>query len=672
MRAQWIWCDTAAEEDRYVQFYTRFSYHAAAGLKLNISSDTKYAVYVNDSLAAFGQYPDYPWYKIYDGVDLSAFADEGNNTLKIVVYYCGNGDFATNYDGGPGLWFELKNNRGELLACSGEECLSAPSPYYISGKKEKITSQLGYRIAYDAKAEEPKNLMPSRIVEKQGPHFPRPVQLLVTACPKIGELVKECGFSYTVGGREGKKQNDAVLCNKNSSSNGQYFLFDLKEETVGLLWLSLDCKTQAKIVIGYGEHITDGRVRAAVGNNRDFTFTYFAKKGNQNYICPFMRFAARYIQVFAETKEDLKISVSLVPVEYPVQPLPFKAGGELRQKIYDVSVRTLRLCMHDHYEDCPWREQALYALDSRNQMLYGYSAFGKDSFAYARANLKLIGESSKSGLLPITFPTQSFLRIPSFSLYYIIAMREYAEYTADYTLLSEYYERMQGIVALFAERMENGFVPIFYGSDAYWNFYEWAEGLEGKLFAAEKKRFDLPLNALFSLTLQNMQIICGFLNKKEDGALYAELSAAVNRAVNERFYDAERGLYRTFDSGAHYSETANAFAVLCHAAQGETAKNICRILAEEKNGMVESTLSMTGFVYDALLLSDKDGYRSYILSDIEKKYGYMLQRGATSFWETIKGEADFGGSGSLCHGWSAMPAYYYHILQSGQKAQKNG
>lgn len=41
---------------------------------------------------------------------------------------------------------------------------------------------------------------------------------------------------------------------------------------------------------------------------------------------------------------------------------------------------------------------------------------------------------------------------------------------------------------------------------------------------------------------------------------------------------------------------------------------------------------------------------------------YMLDQGATSFWETIKGEEDFHCAGSLCHGWSALPVYYYRIF----------
>ena len=124
MCAKWIWYDEKIREDSYVQFYSQFSYTSDIGAQLSISCDTKFAVYVNGNLAAFGQYPDFPWYKVYDSIDLSPFVVQGDNILKIIVYYCGNGNFATNYDGGAGLWFELKNNRGELLACSETDCLS--------------------------------------------------------------------------------------------------------------------------------------------------------------------------------------------------------------------------------------------------------------------------------------------------------------------------------------------------------------------------------------------------------------------------------------------------------------------------------------------------------------------------------------------------------------------
>lgn len=70
---------------------------------------------------------------------------------------------------------------------------------------------------------------------------------------------------------------------------------------------------------------------------------------------------------------------------------------------------------------------------------------------------------------------------------------------------------------------------------------------------------------------------------------------------------------------------------------------------------------MNAFKYDALLLFG-DKYKNYILDDIKAKYGKMLDEGATTFWETELGADDFGGGGSLCHGWSAIPIYYLSVL----------
>ena len=84
-----------------------------------------------------------------------------------------------------------------------------------------------------------------------------------------------------------------------------------------------------------------------------------------------------------------------------------------------------------------------------------------------------------------------------------------------------------------------------------------------------------------------------------------------------------------------------------------------------KNGseeVVPATLSMACFRYDALLKTDRAKYSDVILDEVDRDCGYMLDCGATTFWETLKGEADFHGAGSLCHGWSAMAAYYYSIL----------
>ena len=83
--------------------------------------------------------------------------------------------------------------------------------------------------------------------------------------------------------------------------------------------------------------------------------------------------------------------------------------------------------------------------------------------------------------------------------------------------------------------------------------------------------------------------------------------------------------------------------------------------------MTPCTLSMSIFRYDALLRMDRK-YEDFVLNDIDACWFSMLQKGATAFWETALGNKDFDGAGSLCHGWSALPIYYYHKLD--KKANK--
>ena len=79
--------------------------------------------------------------------------------------------------------------------------------------------------------------------------------------------------------------------------------------------------------------------------------------------------------------------------------------------------------------------------------------------------------------------------------------------------------------------------------------------------------------------------------------------------------------------------------------------------------MTPASLSLSILKYDALLSTDAEKYKDYILGEIRRNYKIMLDAGSDTVWETILGEADFNGAGSLCHGWSAVPVYVYRRLE---------
>ncbi len=631
INSKWIWLDREAAADTYGEFYDRFLYEGGKA-ELRISADSNYAVYVNGKLADSGQYPDFPHYKVYDTLDLTPYVRVGENHLGITVWYYGKSNMGY-FPGKAALRYELW--QGENCLCSsGEETLSRLSPAYQNGRQKNITGQLGFGYGYDFRGEDnwllgekPDTFQPSRVVEQELPLNIRPIPKCVIGQPLEAVCVAQ---------------------------DGNHFLFDLGRETVGYLNFSVVSHETQQMTVAYGEHIIDGGVRRKI-HNRDFSVDFVLRPGKNEFFNPFRRFGCRYLEVFSEKPMEVSV-MTLRPVDYPVQCTGKLPSDPLRRRIYETSVRTLQLCIHDHYEDTPWREQALYAMDSRNQMLCGYYAFRE--YRLPRASLHLMSQDRRrDGLLSICVPSNDDLTIPSFSLHYFTEVYEYTRYSGDQTLVREIWPKLQEVLQTFISRMDTDLVPAWTGKE-HWNFYEWSQGLEGALGKSDTYRFDAALNCLFSSALQTMQKLADLLGIPAD---YQAMAQQVNEAIRRRFLNSD-GLCVNSSTDPDCSELVNGLAILCGAAHGAAAEKIAEKLASAENGLTPITLSMACFKYDALLKVDTHKYRAYILSDIDRKYGKMLDAGATSFWETELGAADFDGAGSLCHAWSAMPVYYYSIL----------
>ena len=610
---KWIWINNEEHPDEYADFYASFELENAAGVELNISVDGNFEAYLNGELCAFGACADYPHYKFYDRFSLDKYCKAGKNELKITVWHIGvpSSVYAA---ANAGLIFNVRQGERELVT-SSRDILSRLNPNYISGRCKIVTMQLGSSYKYDATALNKVELCRSVEVEKTYNINPRNIENL-RLLPRVNATVSD------LGGR---------------------ILVDLGRETVGFLDLALESDTEQELTVIYGEHLDEcGRVPRIIGS-RDFSYEFIAKKGENKFLGAMRRLAGRYIEIEYSSPLQVKYA-SLRPVVYPLDKIERRFENELHQRIYDTCAYTLECCMHEHYEDCPWREQALYSLDSRNQMLCGYIAFGE--YKYARYNIILLAKSLHNGILKITSPTDTELPIPFFSLTFVQQVYEYVKFSGDRSILDEVMPVLDEIMATFAGRIdENGLIPAF--PAPAWNFYEWTDGNDGAL-RDNTLRYDLCLNAMFIYVLS--------MYREIGGKILAD-AHLMRKKLNEVLLDNERGLYKNSSIDGRFSVIGNSLAVLSGAAGREIAERIVR----ERETLTDVSLSMNCYFYDALLSVDKS-YKDYIMKDIEEKYSYMLSCGATTFWETIEGASAFSNAGSLCHGWSALPIYYFDVL----------
>ena len=621
--AKWIWLAEGECADQYAEFVDVLSYGGTDAI-LRISVDSDYAVFLNGKYVASGQYGDFEHYKIYDEIDLSPWLESGKNELKILAYHCGTST-ARYRPAAAGLIYEVIVG-GEAVLYSRKGVPSRRSPNYRSGLCRVLSVQLGFTFEYDAAAAGETEFSSSGLVKKECEMFLRPIKRHKLLPKREMVSIKKIGDTH--------------------------YLVDLGGECVGLPTLELYSETEQTVTVAFGEHIKDGCVRKTIGA-RNLYYTYKTKRGENVFNEYMLRLGCRYFEVTSEKPIDLRY-VGLIPQVYEVVEKAERPESELDKRIYDVCLNTLRLCMMEHYVDCPWREQALYAFDSRNQMLTGYFAFEGGNRDYARANLKLIGEDRRSdGLLSITYPNGGEHAIPSFSLHYIIAMWEYLLYTDDASLACEMMPNMKGILDEFLKGRREGLLCGCAG-EKMWNFYDWSDGANFGWNSGSSP--DVYVNCLFLMALFAYEKMCGMtgLDFSYTG-LKEELTANVRSA-----FLSNKKLFGTKNRKDNFTTLGNSLAILSGVATFDEAKEICECIA--RGELEDCSLSAKVLEYEAILMTDEARWRDFILDEIRRSYSVMLDAGSDTVWETLGGCDDFSGAGSLCHGWSAVPIYFYHRL----------
>lgn len=615
--AAWIWYTAAVTPNSYGEFKESLRYGGGKAV-CHLSVDGDYTLFVNGRYVASNQYADFEHYKVYDTVDITPYLQVGENTLTFLVWHIGIGNFHYR-PGAAGLWYAVEAE-SRLLCASGADTLCREEPHYRSGYDKLVTMQLGPSFLYDATRPDDTPYHAAVVVEKAVPAmYPRPIEKSVVGAAAAVTVLK---------------------------AEGNHYLVDLGAETVGLPTLRFTSPSAQKVTVAWGEHIEDGGVRRLI-DGRDFSFEYVARAGENDFTNYMLRLGCRYLELFCEEAITLGY-LGVFPQTYPVARAVRELSDPADRAIYDCCVTTLERCMLEHYVDTPWREQGLYVFDSRNQMLCGYRAFQDGNRAYARANLLLIAQDRREdGFLSITYPTGSREVIPSFSLHYFTAVWEYLTHTGDRSLGEAVYDKLVTILAAFKAQYRDGVMRSVEGVD-YWNFYDWSEGMA----VPQKGVADVMIQLLTIVALENMKRISARLDRPFAEQAWLD---TLRTTVKARFFCPENGLFSFTQGDTLFHALPNALAVLAGVTSPAESRVIAAALAAER--LSPCSLSMKGFVYDALLAEDEE-YRAWVRADIHRTFLPMIAQGATTVWEVAEGAAAFDNAGSLCHGWSALPILY--------------
>ncbi|MBP3919147.1 MAG: hypothetical protein J6I50_08255 [Clostridia bacterium] len=703
--ARWLWDPAYSKaENVYMDFDEHFTVKSKAkAYTMYISADANYAVYVNGNLISFGQYADYETYKVYDTLNLTDAIKEGENDIRVTVHGRGH-NFSTYRIGQPGVIYELYAD-DNLFVLSSTETKMALNPCYKNGAVEIVTGQLGFSYHYDATKEGANDaaFKNAQVVEKPKPAYPRPIKKLVVGENQPALLFAQGLFTdcRTANLNIAQKlqyaflsaREQSLLCGHgenlnftgdtgitfhcdhcDNSADGMYLTLDLGVESAGVFSIDIDVPKETEILIGWGEHLDDLRPRAWVG--RCFALRYKAKAGRNTFVGPFLRLGLRYMQVHIYAERATVYYAGIKPTDYPLDHTPyFQCADHLHNKIYEVCVRTLEKCMHEHYEDCPWREQSLYSMDSRNQMLCGYYTFGETEFA--KASLRLMALSLREdGMLELCSPAVVSITIPSFTAIFVTQLEEYLRYSGDLSFIEEMMPTARAIVKAFTAQLNNEEKLLKCRAEGiYWNFYEWQSGLDGAIGSSmpeEERTYDAPMNAFFSMALRAIAKLEEAVGQTDAAADYLAQKKALDENMDRLFWDREHQAYATYVKRGeryHYAELTNSLIVYADACPENKQDAVMEALVSKT--LLPVTLSHSIYKYEVLLRNPAK-YAHWVFDEIADVWGKMLYNNATTFYETEEGSRAFGSAGSLCHGWSAIPAYLYFAYVLGLKPTGNG
>ncbi len=672
----WIWGKD--EKERCAEFQTEFAYTGGNAV-IKIAARDKFAVYLNGVFVYHGRgIHDVPQRKVVTEVNINEFLHIGQNVLRVESAYVHVEKEA--FPMPSAVAFEVVSNE-KILACSCAETLCRKGSYFSVGGV--VTGMLGKALAYDF-TQTGEQWEKSRVVQTGCKETPRTLPLLTTSQPLPSTIVAQGIFAYRDGEKDGEKMQRAWLCSKRfaemtgknrtvyaqlpekvrfqaAGGDGVFVIADVGYETTGVITFSLTVEKNCKAYIGWGEHLSDLRVRTEI-EDRNFAQSFLLKAGKNEFDGYLERIGGRYLCLYVEADNVEVERLSVREVNYPFKRPKKDFGDRLLNKIYEMGRRTLDLCAHEYYEDCPWREQGHYS-DARFQMLFGYTAF--EEYELPRESLRLIACAAREdGLVELRSPMGNDFTIPVHTAQWLLGICENAEVDYNEAFLLEMLPFAEKAIAAFQKRTKEMGITVFTEKE-YWNWHDWTPGLEGgeELFMRTQP---LEEDADGLLTVFICKVVQGFANiekrlgntqKAEEYATYAqELADKL-----ENFYDEEKGMYASYvrkSTGKEgYHAFMQSFVAITKDLPQDRAENICKMLKEPQGHMIDVCLGALLWKYEAIIRWTGDV--QWCVEDICKRFGDMLYSGATSYWETPYGEADFDDAGSLCHAWAAVACYIF-------------
>jgi hypothetical protein len=380
---------------------------------------------------------------------------------------------------------------------------------------------------------------------------------------------------------------------------------------------------------------------------------YGAEGKTENYE-PYWFRTFRFIRLEIETKDEPLVLQQLYYTDtaYPLEiGTDVKTSDHQMKEIWEISERSLRRCMHETYEDCPFYEQLQYAMDSRSEILYTYAISADDRLAR-----KCMDDFKRSqgydGMINCSYPCYGPNIIPGFSVYYILMLYDHMMYFGDKELLEDHLPTVEGILNYFhRRRTPEGYVEKLgglNGVDSKWSFIDWTpqwDDTTGVPTASLKGPITME-SLLYVLGLQRAADIAHYLGRYELSSIYLKRSKEVQESIC-KYCTGKEGMLMDGPGVEQYSQHVQVFAILTRTVEEAQGKKNLEQTLLYPNDYAQCSVAMAFYLFRALEMTGLYRWTDRYW-DIWKR---MIEKGATTCVEDEVGER------SDCHAWGALILY---------------
>ncbi len=357
--------------------------------------------------------------------------------------------------------------------------------------------------------------------------------------------------------------------------------------------------------------------------------TYILKgEGVEEWEPRFTWHSFRYVDIIGSDSEISLENIVGKVVHTDVESVgSFKSSNDLFDRILTDFQKTQLDNMHGGVTtDCPHRERRGYTGDG--QIAAQAAIFNLDMKSFYTKWLNDIADSQnrETGLVPNTAPFHHGMlgSVPWGSAYILIPWYMYLYY-GDSVILKKHYDGMKKFMSyLHSIRDEDGLVVEI-------ELGEWVPPAPTKIPAS------FVSSAFYYHNLTLMTIIANVLDKSSDSELFIARAENLKHAFNKRYLNSQKNSYSIGYQGANVFPLA--FGLVPENLVDKVFNTLVHNIEVNTKGHFDTGMMGTPYLLEVLTNYGRPDLAYTVMNQRDyPSYGYNIERGATTLWETWTGK----------------------------------